>query len=273
MNKEIIKPLIEKSLAKQITFPEILEILTKENVESYHVDLLRNECRFYSRQGESMITSIAFNHGEVAAEFSVEKLDAINRRVQAKQATFSDFIEEAAIAGCAYYIVYLKGKKVRYFGRNDGEHIQYFPTPSSGSHKETATVTVARSAIKSIDIRASFEKVFSFISNPLNWPQYAIINMKSVSPGADGWFNTVTKFGLGQIKMNAIRELGIFDHVWKDSQASWVVPARVVSNKNGVTVMMTIFQPPVMSDQQFDEAMKEMNQEMNQLKELLEKSN
>ena len=38
-------------------------------------------------------------------------------------------------------------------------------------------ITIARSAIKSIDIKAPFDEVFSFISNPLNWPQYAIINM------------------------------------------------------------------------------------------------
>ncbi len=131
-------------------------------------------------------------------------------------------------------------------------------------------ITIARSAIKSIDIKAPFDEVFNFISNPLNWPQYAIINMKSVSPGTDGWFNTVTKFGHGQIKMKAIKELGIFDHIWKDPQASWTVPARVVLNRGGVTVMMTIFQPPVMTDLQFDEAMKEMDQEMNKLKELLE---
>jgi hypothetical protein len=50
------------------------------------------------------------------------------------------------------------------------------------------------------------------------------------------------------------------------------VPLRIVANGDGVTVMMTFFQPPVMTDQQFDQAMNEMDIEMNKLKEILESS-
>ena len=39
----------------------------------------------------------------------------------------------------------------------------------------------------------------------------------------------------------------------------------------GATVMMTLFQPEVMNDQQFDEAMKQMEIEMKKLKEILER--
>jgi hypothetical protein len=35
--------------------------------------------------------------------------------------------------------------------------------------------------------------------------------------------------------------------------------------------MMTLFQPAVMSDQQFDQAMKDMDIEMKKLKEILER--
>ena len=35
--------------------------------------------------------------------------------------------------------------------------------------------------------------------------------------------------------------------------------------------MMTLFQPAVMSDQQFDEAMTQMDTEMKKLKEILER--
>ena len=58
---------------------------------------------------------------------------------------------------------------------------------------------------------------------------------------------------------------------WKDPQASWEVFARVVPNGDGSTVMMTLFQPPVMDNQQFDHAMKEMDAEMNKLREILER--
>lgn len=127
MNQAVVRALIEKALAKGITFPEILATLKQEEVESYHVDFLRNECRYYARTGESFVTGVEFEHNGVAAEFSEEKLDAVNRRVQAGQATYADFVRDGAAAGCAYYIVYVGGKKVRYFGRSGGEHVQHFP--------------------------------------------------------------------------------------------------------------------------------------------------
>ena len=40
-----------------------------------------------------------------------------NKRVQSEQASYSDFVREGAAAGCAHYVVYINGKKVRYFGR------------------------------------------------------------------------------------------------------------------------------------------------------------
>jgi len=129
---------------------------------------------------------------------------------------------------------------------------------------------IARSAIKSIDIRATPEKVFAFLADPLNWPEYAVVNLRSVSPGQNGWFKAVTKFGEGEIKVNGVKEFGILDHVWRDPQASWQVYARVVPNGEGSTAMMTLFQPPVMTDHQFDQAMKEMDIEMEKLKEILE---
>lgn len=130
--------------------------------------------------------------------------------------------------------------------------------------------TIARSAIKSADIQASPEKVYAFLADPMNWPQYAVVNLRSVSPGQNGWFKAVTKFGEGELRINGVKEHGLFDHVWKDPQATWQVYSRVVPNGDGSTVMMTLFKPPAMSDQQFDHSMEEMDIEMAKLKEILE---
>jgi uncharacterized protein YbcV (DUF1398 family) len=127
MDKITIEGLINRSLAKAITFPEILATLQKEGVESYHVDFLRNEYRYYARNGESFVTNVALVHDGVAREFSADRLENINKRVQAGQAWYPDFVREGAAAGCAYYIVYLYGGKVRYFGRDGDEYIQHFP--------------------------------------------------------------------------------------------------------------------------------------------------
>lgn len=127
MNQTLIREIIEKALARKITFPEILSALAGEGVESYHVDFLRNEVRFYAKGGESLVVNASFVHGGVAGEFSAERLEAINRKVQAGEASYADFVREGTAAGCACYIVYLSGRLVRYFGRDGCEHVQHFP--------------------------------------------------------------------------------------------------------------------------------------------------
>ena len=130
---------------------------------------------------------------------------------------------------------------------------------------------ISRSAIKHVDIQAAPAKAFAFLTDPLNWPEYAVVNLRSVSPGKDGRFKAVTKFGEGELEINPVKEVGIFDHAWRDPQASWQVYSRVVPNGDGCTVMMTLFQPPVMNDAQFDTAMKEMDLELAQLRQILER--
>jgi uncharacterized protein YbcV (DUF1398 family) len=127
MNKAIIQELIAKALKRQIAFSELLVALANEGVESYQVDFLRNEFRYYATNGSSFVTEVALVHDGVVAEFSAENLQRINERVQSGEAGYADFVREAPAAGCACYIVFLNGKNVRYFGRDGGEYIQVFP--------------------------------------------------------------------------------------------------------------------------------------------------
>jgi uncharacterized protein YndB with AHSA1/START domain len=130
---------------------------------------------------------------------------------------------------------------------------------------------IRRSITKSVDLRVSPERAFDFISDPENWPKWAIVNMKSVKPATDRWYDTETRQGKGQLKMLSNKSLGLLDHVWKDPQASWTVPARVVPNGDGSTFMMTFFQPPVLDDKEFDVAAQEVDTELAKLKEFLER--
>lgn len=266
MNETVIKGLIDQTLAKTITFPAILKALEEEGVHSYHVDFARNEYRYYAADGATYVRSVPLVHGGVAANFSKDRLVDVNRRVQAGQAWYPEFVKEAAAAGCAYYIVYVNGGKVRYFGRDGDEYIQYFP----GAAPPAATEGIARSCIKSVDIQAPLARVFGFLADPMNWPRYAVVNLREVSPGADGWCKAVTKFGEGEIKVTPVEELGILDHIWKDPQASWKVYSRAVPNGSGTTVMFTLFQPGIMTDAQFDDSMAQMSIEMAELKAVLE---
>lgn len=130
--------------------------------------------------------------------------------------------------------------------------------------------SISRSITKVVDLRVSPERALDFLSDPENWPKWAIVNMKSVKLATDGWYDTETRQGKGQLKMLSNKALGLLDHVWKDPQASWTVPARVVPNGEGSTFMMTFFQPPALDDKAFDAAAKEVDSELARLKEILE---
>ena len=128
----------------------------------------------------------------------------------------------------------------------------------------------AKSVTKSVDIESSVNAAFEYLANAENWPQWAVVNMLSVKRSQDGWYDTTTRFGKGRIRLNLDQPKGILDHTWLDPQASWSVPARLVANGQGCTFMMTFFKPPILSDSQFIEAMKEMDAEFTQLKKILE---
>ena len=63
-------------------------------------------------------------------KFSAEGVQAAIRRSQAGLADYSEFLKASAAAGCAYYIVYFGGRKVRYLGKDGGEHVENFPGQS-----------------------------------------------------------------------------------------------------------------------------------------------
>ena len=130
---------------------------------------------------------------------------------------------------------------------------------------------ISRSITKSIDLQTTPRRTFDFLSDPMNWPKWAVVNMKSVKPGKDGWYETETRQGRGQIKILCDKASGLLDHIWKDPQASWTVPARVIPNGEGCTFLMTFLQPPVMDDKAFDLAAEEVDVELSKLKEILEK--
>src|SRR5271169_4251273 len=113
---------------------------------------------------------------------------------------------------------------------------------------DMSNIKIARSITKSVDLRVTPEKAYAYLHNLMNWPQWAIVNMKQVKPGKDGWHEMVTRHGKGQLKMLGNPTSGLLDHLWKDEQASWTVPARLVPNGQGSTFSMTFFQPPTLDD-------------------------
>ncbi|MDF3822322.1 DUF1398 family protein [Leptospira sp. 96542] len=127
MNAEKIKETIHSSLSGKMTFPQIVGLLIQENIESYHVDFVMAENRYYSINGETHVESVPHKFPIAAKEFSASSVSDIIKKVQAGKINYQQFIDEVAAAGCIYYIAYLSGKRVIYFGREGDFHIEHFP--------------------------------------------------------------------------------------------------------------------------------------------------
>jgi hypothetical protein len=131
-------------------------------------------------------------------------------------------------------------------------------------------MAIAKSVTKSIDINTDTRKTFQFLSEPLNWTKWAVVNLKSISKKEDNWYEIETRQGRGQLKMLADSTYGILDHLWKDPQASWIVPARIMQNDTGCTFIMTFFKPSLMRNDFFKQGMKDIDIELTTLKKVLE---
>jgi len=94
--------------------------------------------------------------------------------------------------------------------------------------------------------------------------------MPDAKKNDEGWWSFTTERGPAKLKFNENRQLGLLDHQYVDNDASWNVPMRVVPNGENSYVIITLFKPEHFSDQLFDERMKEMEQIMENMKQIVE---
>lgn len=127
MNISVLKNTLQQTLDGKINFPQVVGTLLNEGLESYHVDLIRSEYRYYNPQGESYVELIHTEMHNPNKTFSVDEVKAAIKASQAGQIKYKEFIDRVLNAGCVYYITYLTGKKVVYFGRNGESHTEHFP--------------------------------------------------------------------------------------------------------------------------------------------------
>lgn len=127
MNKAFFEECSEASHSGQMKFPEIVSRLLEAGVESYHVDLVRGEKRYYLPDGENHVVNDQMHLERAADAFSAAQVQAAVKGSQAGQITYPQFLELIAAAGAVYYIAYLKGKRVTYFGREGDSYTEYFP--------------------------------------------------------------------------------------------------------------------------------------------------
>lgn len=129
---------------------------------------------------------------------------------------------------------------------------------------------ILNSITKTVAVEAPVSKVFGFLSDPANWPQWAIVNVKSVKPGDGEWWNMETPVGRAKLRIRPDETSGTLDHDFDAPDASWTVPARLVANGDGCEFIITFFQPPAFTKEFFEQQIALVDQELAKLKELME---
>lgn len=123
----------ERSVAGNITFPEVVEKLMAVGIESYHADLYRREKTYYAANGDSHMESESgldpkvFNADAVAKELNPNGVKEAVRQIQHKEIDYQQFLRGILSAGVANYWVYLTGKRAIYVARNGDEYVEWFP--------------------------------------------------------------------------------------------------------------------------------------------------
>jgi hypothetical protein len=124
---------------------------------------------------------------------------------------------------------------------------------------------------KSINIQTSPEKVWAFVNDLSQWPRWAIHNVINSKKGENGFWLMEGPRGISKVKMNADESLGILDHDFIDpAEGHWIVPCRVFAGSEGAHFMITFTKPVQMPDEAFGLGMRQVDEELLKLKEIME---
>jgi hypothetical protein len=130
---------------------------------------------------------------------------------------------------------------------------------------------LARSITKSVAIDRPPGEVHQYLADARNWPQWSVVNVLAIEATTDpDWWKMTTPRGTGELRIRSDATSGLLDHDFRDPQAAWTVPARVVPNGRGAEFVITFFQPAVIDDTEFDRQAALVDTELATLKGILE---
>ena len=88
----------------------------------------------------------------------------------------------------------------------------------------------------------------------------------------DGWWSFTGPHGNSRLKFNENKTLGILDHQYIDEESVWDVPMRVVPSGDFSEIVITLNKPDELSDEQFDQRIKEIGEMVISMKNIIESS-
>ena len=122
----------------------------------------------------------------------------------------------------------------------------------------------------SVSIDCSPSELARFVSNPLNLPKWAPAFCKAVRRSGDDWI-VDTPGGPVRVHFVNRNDMGVMDHtVVVEAGEEITVPMRVLANGTGSEVLLTMFQLPGISDDQFAQDAEMVARDLQSLKLVME---
>jgi uncharacterized protein YbcV (DUF1398 family) len=118
------------SAEEKITFGEVVGRLDKAGIESYIANMLvPNKIYYAGNEAHEVPLNLKIER-KVAATFNRDNVVQAIRTIQANKIGYQEFLKRIMDAGVIFYIVFIKGRKAIYFGRNGEHYIEEFPSKS-----------------------------------------------------------------------------------------------------------------------------------------------
>ncbi len=127
-----------------------------------------------------------------------------------------------------------------------------------------------KSLTLSISINRAPREVYDFVSNAENLPKWAKMFCLSVRKTNGDWIVETPQSSV-KLRFAERNALGVLDHYVTASPGVEVyVPMRVVQNGQGSELLFTLFQAKDTPDEKFAEDKRRVNQDLRNLKKVLE---
>ena len=123
---------------------------------------------------------------------------------------------------------------------------------------------IVKTLVTTRDVKATFE----FFTNVKNWESGGAL--KNIRKSEDNLWLYDSPFGEAKIRLRSNEEFGILDHNFIGGGGEWTVSCRVTSNESGATVTWLFIRPEPMTQEQFEEQLKNFDNEIMGWKKALE---
>lgn len=126
METENFKDTSDFSFTSKMPFSSLVTTLEKMGVESYRVDMAEKSTCYHMLNGEVMSESFHF-YGDIAQDFDDGEVRSAIFDIKNNHLEHQEFLKRIMNAGITSYTIFIKGRKIIFYGRNGDSYLENFP--------------------------------------------------------------------------------------------------------------------------------------------------